>query len=330
VARAAARIGVWPRAVYDLEWPSANALALPLQGAVAFTERALACLRDDELTAVAAHELGHLREGGWVRLLRTLRGLLFVPLVLLTPLLNTYGWIAMAGLLVAELMLARGYARLSRRWEACADEVGCGAASGETFARALETIHRVELLPAVFGRGASHPDLYDRLLAAGITPAYPRPATPDARAPTAPILAGALLALVVVVAAPIGLHRVAGADWYDPTQLQLLLLLDGRLSKSAVAQLGLLRAEDGDRAGAATLYRAAARLSRSAWLISAYDANAFAFEGSCAAADTLLTAAREIFAEHYGAEASDPRLREVEEAIQSCNRAGAAPAVAQR
>ena len=46
-----------------------------------------------------------------------------------------------------------------------------------TYARALLRLHEDNLIPAVLRRGqATHPHLYDRLLATGTTPDFPRPA----------------------------------------------------------------------------------------------------------------------------------------------------------
>ena len=47
-----------------------------------------------------------------------------------------------------------------------------------TYARALEKIYEANLLPVVLREKRVHPDLYDRLVAAGATPAYARPKPP--------------------------------------------------------------------------------------------------------------------------------------------------------
>jgi len=47
-----------------------------------------------------------------------------------------------------------------------------------TYARALERLYQINQMPAVMPGKRTHPNLYDRLLAAGVTPAYPRPAAP--------------------------------------------------------------------------------------------------------------------------------------------------------
>jgi hypothetical protein len=48
------------------------------------------------------------------------------------------------------------------------------------YARALEKLYRENQIPAVnVNDRQTHPHLYDRMLAAGITPDYPRPAKPQ-------------------------------------------------------------------------------------------------------------------------------------------------------
>ena len=47
-----------------------------------------------------------------------------------------------------------------------------------TYARALERLYQVNQVPAVVSKSMVHPGLYDRLLAAGVTPSYPRPKAP--------------------------------------------------------------------------------------------------------------------------------------------------------
>jgi Zn-dependent protease with chaperone function len=55
-------MGVHVRSVYLMSLPVAQAVALPLLKCVAFTPKTLDILNDDELSAVCAHELGHLSE----------------------------------------------------------------------------------------------------------------------------------------------------------------------------------------------------------------------------------------------------------------------------
>jgi hypothetical protein len=47
------------------------------------------------------------------------------------------------------------------------------------YARALEQLYRANQMPAVNAKNKqTHPHLYDRLVAAGVAPDYPRPAKP--------------------------------------------------------------------------------------------------------------------------------------------------------
>src|SRR5262245_57240378 len=74
-------------------------------------------------------------------------------------------------------------ARFSRRLEHRADRIARDAQPGEgAYARALARVHEVNLSPVVApGKGSSHPHLYDRLMAVGAPPDYPRPKAPSAR-----------------------------------------------------------------------------------------------------------------------------------------------------
>jgi hypothetical protein len=54
-------------------------------------------------------------------------------------------------------------------------------------------------MPAVMpGKRRIHPDLYDRMTASGITPAYPRPRAPSARSWTTYLVGVAFVILVVM------------------------------------------------------------------------------------------------------------------------------------
>jgi hypothetical protein len=65
-------------------------------------------------------------------------------------------------------------------------------------------LHESNLVPAVMPGKQTHPHLYDRLLAAGVQPDFPRPPAPDRTRPllatiaTAVVAAVAFFALVIV------------------------------------------------------------------------------------------------------------------------------------
>jgi Zn-dependent protease with chaperone function len=166
------------RQVDELAWLMPNAVALPLQGIVAFTKPAADQMTDEELHAIALHELGHLREPPFVRWMRPVRaGLLFLPVSVMVPLLMTgrhLGFAVLTGSIFVAAFATRGF---SKRHEAKADEHA--HAHSPAYARALETLHRLAGIPAVISKHATHPSLYDRMLEAGIAPDFPRPRAPN-------------------------------------------------------------------------------------------------------------------------------------------------------
>ena len=74
-----------------------------------------------------------------------------------------------------------------------------GVADATALALALERIHQLNQMPAVLRNKSlnTHPDLYDRMLAANVTLDYPRPAAPRAQAWTAQIIVGLAAAAAI-------------------------------------------------------------------------------------------------------------------------------------
>jgi hypothetical protein len=181
-------------AVYELATHEVNAFAVPGRRLVIFTGGALATLDDAELEAVAAHELGHLTEARAVCWLRMLRSVLLFPLAAVRPLVNDLGSWPAAGAGIAVFFALRALNVSSRQLESRADHVAAGEGAGD-YARALEHLYEANLVPAVLQRPRTHPDLYDRLVAIGHTPRYPRPAPPD----TPPVSVLAVLAMTLTL-----------------------------------------------------------------------------------------------------------------------------------
>jgi Zn-dependent protease with chaperone function len=189
VTKVAEKTGVLPRRVEQLGLPMANALAFVLERGIGVTDAALEILDDDQLAAVCAHEMAHLAEPRRVLLARAsgafLLGLVLALLMATArPIHGSFGpsgmlWVFTAAclLLVVGLLLL---SRLNRKMEIRADSHATGwEPSPGSYARALELITHVNLIPAVLGsRRNVHPDLYDRMLQAGVTPDFPRPARP--------------------------------------------------------------------------------------------------------------------------------------------------------
>jgi hypothetical protein len=114
--------------------------------------------------------------------------------------------VALGSFLLAHLLVRRMRLALEKR----ADSAG-QAHEGEagTYARALEKLYQINLMPAVTRSWfLTHPHLYDRLLAVGITPDYPRPRPPSRwRAKVA--LAFMLLGTVFCVLIWVGVVQMA-------------------------------------------------------------------------------------------------------------------------
>jgi Zn-dependent protease with chaperone function len=181
VAEIAQRVGVRPAAVWVVPWSCANAAAFPLSGQLIFTEEIREALDDDELAAITAHELGHLSEPWYARLTRAFAVFALLPFGVSVPIVHAVGYVPALALLVGYWVLLFGALQVIRRLEVRADAVGHRHEGDPgTYARALEKLYRANLTPAVTDqRNRTHPDLYDRMLASGVEPSYPRPSPPS-------------------------------------------------------------------------------------------------------------------------------------------------------
>lgn len=192
---AASAAGVPPPGTGVLTCHLPAAFAIPLRRILAVSDSALALFDDAELEAVVAHETGHLTESASVTFQRVSGLLLFTLLMAAPSLAGEGGRTAFFALLLSLLALV-AVGAFSRR-TAVAMEVRADAQAVAharilgVYARALEKMHEAALVPAVLGsRLATHPDLWDRMAAAGAPPAWPRPAKPASGA-------GGRLALVL-------------------------------------------------------------------------------------------------------------------------------------
>jgi Zn-dependent protease with chaperone function len=176
----AAQTGIKPSRVYYGESPLARAAALIYLRSLVFTSRVLDILTDDELRSIILHELAHLREGWAVRLSRLVPVLALMLITLMHPLMHHMGVAGLFWLAVVIMLLLRFANRIARRMEHHADDAAIqGSADTVMYARALEKIYQANQVPAVMrGNNMVHPHLYDRMLAAGVTPDYPRPQPP--------------------------------------------------------------------------------------------------------------------------------------------------------
>ena len=185
-------------ATWIVDIPMSNAAALPGPGQLVFTEKLLATHPDDEIKSICAHELGHLTEPESVRRTRLFLPLVVLPVVfwkpiesVIAPALNQSStnppltaYLCSGLIILIPVVFCLLFAtRLGRRMEKRADQVALKHQEDPAvYARALERLYQTNQMPAVTPRRrirpAVHPDLYDRMLAAGITPEFPRPAAP--------------------------------------------------------------------------------------------------------------------------------------------------------
>ncbi len=203
----AEQTGIHPRDVLVFPTggvPLSNAYAIPPARMLVFTEELLTSLEPEEIAAITAHELGHVAEGPLVIAARVLKGLVLLPIVLIAPAYHALGPLGPALAFVAFFVLARGFAAWSRRLEARADRVAHGehGEDGAVYGRALERIYTTNLVPAVLATAGTHPNLWDRLQAAGVTPAYSKPALPNFRSSNPRVIA--IAAVVVALYAIVG------------------------------------------------------------------------------------------------------------------------------
>jgi Zn-dependent protease with chaperone function len=177
VKRAAEKAGHQPKQVYLIDTRWANAYAYPLQNELMFSSKALQVLNDDELETIASHEIAHLKEGGTRLPLMFANYALYAVLGTWHPIVNQWGAPGMAIGIVLALALQKLAQPFTRDREHSADDHATHHVHDETvYARALENLYRFNLTPVVTDtRRFTHPDLYDRMEAAGLPPNYPRP-----------------------------------------------------------------------------------------------------------------------------------------------------------
>jgi Zn-dependent protease with chaperone function len=179
----------------------AQAYALPSRRALLFSNGLLQVLSDDEIAAVCAHELGHLTERRGDYYKRYIVWLMFLPWLLLTPVVYNFGTMGFICLMVMTCIIPAIFRRISHRLELRADSIAkANEPDVGTYARALAKIYENNLVPAVNAKDrATHPHLYDRLLAAGVTPEFARPARASAVAWNGLLFSFALGALAVIL-----------------------------------------------------------------------------------------------------------------------------------
>jgi Zn-dependent protease with chaperone function len=296
VAGVAGRVGIQPAAIEQLALPMANAFALVRDRSIGVTDAALTVLDDDGIAAICAHELAHLAEPRWVRRARLsfpfLLGLLLtIPPVFLLITANSsppniLPLLLLAGDLVLVVIALILYVRLVRRMEVRADEIGTRfeLAPG-SYGGALGRLYAATRVPVVLGsKRRTHPELYDRLVAAGSPPEYPRPKAPPQR----PYFAGMFVLLFTALFGSIGLRLLAqsvAGHLLDAESAAYVAI--GATGGSFFEACALAKAafERGDAPRAIDLYTAAGELDLSRAFAPAMVAGILAERHQCADAE---------------------------------------------
>ncbi|OYW29235.1 MAG: hypothetical protein B7Z47_05030 [Chthoniobacter sp. 12-60-6] len=157
----------------------ANAFALMYIRSIVVTAPTMNVLNDEELRTLVQHEMAHLCESVPVRCARMLGGLSWLGFAFTRPVVHHLGGGGVFWIILGVMLLRRFTQNIAKKMESRADSMSVkDEAEGPIYARALEKLYEANLLPAVMTKRLVHPHLYDRMTAAGLTPAYPRPAPP--------------------------------------------------------------------------------------------------------------------------------------------------------
>jgi len=180
VTDVAAQANILVRATWQFGGVIANAFAFPVTRELAFSDRLLNICNDEEISAVCAHEMAHLGEPNVVLAGRLIGSLYLLPFIFITPLLNRLSAGGLILVFLGVILIRRFASWLTRRMEKRADRLASKTTTNDgVYASALEKMYRENQIPAVnVSRRLPHPDLYDRMLGAGVKPDYPRPDRP--------------------------------------------------------------------------------------------------------------------------------------------------------
>ena len=102
--------------------------------------------------------------------------------------------------------------RVARRMETRADKIAAeNVADPAVYARALERLYQTNQMPAVMPKRSAkiHPDLYDRMVAAGVTPDYPRPKAAKGQCWTSYLVFASMVLIPVLVGFVKGIFMAA-------------------------------------------------------------------------------------------------------------------------
>lgn len=204
---AAERVGIRPRAVYEMRWPIVRVDGFVFSQFLVFTDTAAELLSDDELLAQSIRELTFFKQRWLAGILRVGDSFFCFMMLSSVAIAATFGGAftiligSLAGM-SGGLLLRPLLRRVHLRADALAAESAIDPLSA---LRALERQLELNLQPIVtVSKNSPNAHLYDRLTAAGIAPPYPRPRPPSKGRIIACIAAGAATEVVLSVMILIG------------------------------------------------------------------------------------------------------------------------------
>jgi Zn-dependent protease with chaperone function len=320
---ASGKMDLTPSAIYEIDIASANAFALPVPQQVVFTRRALEVLDHEQLVAVCCHEIAHIAEPLRVKMIRIASSLLIFPLGLSNLVFGRFG---VPGIYILAAIIFSAGTRLRalrRRMESSADAVAHQHESDKgVYAAALEQIYRASNVPAVLPYKRAHGNLYDRMIEAGVTPTYQRPAPPGLRR--------AYVVLALCLAFLLG-FAIAFDRWSDSSAGVTRLTEAGVMWRLAIgaggaatfARLAELRMLDRHVDQAATFYECASELDPDSVVYRAKLATAFSELGRCDEADEVLSEADDDLRHcSCGKGAAASAIRIAKSALGNCSPSG--------
>lgn len=292
-SEASRAMAVTPSAVYEVDLAAANAFALIFPKQIVFTRRAVEVLDHKHLVAVCCHELAHLAEPARVQWMRVAGSLVIFLIAFSNPI---YGRFGMQGIFGMIAVFALAYSRISslrRRMERRADTAAHHNEPDEgVYARALERLYMANNVPAVLPYRRAHGNLYDRMLQAGVTPNYERPAPPALR--WSYVAMAGCLAFLVLLQVSFDRWSDRPAAWRHFTETGIMWRLAiGAAGPSALAQLADFRSLDGRIEQAATFYRAASEIDPTSVIYPARLATMLSALGRCTEATDALSDAED-------------------------------------
>jgi len=234
---------------------------------VSITDGAAALLTDAELESICEHQLAFMLETRHGSMWRTLTLAVAFPMLFpaIRPTAGTFGAVGVlvlvSGFVVLSLVLSRVTLRLVHRFH----EQSADTANAGVYARALERVCELSLIPVVGPVGSIFPtNVYDRIVGAGVTPDYPRPLPPSRRR----ILAAIFLPLAPLALA-FTLWAVALSSFVEPARKDEFAQTLGTMLPGYEAwslhNLAYIRLGSGQQEAAVRLLRAAVELDRTTW-----------------------------------------------------------------